>query len=220
MGPADESFKESHYAVLGVEETASLVDIRRAYRRLALRYHPDRAGTTGEPAFLRLSAAYRVLSNSIARAEYDTARRLGSPLGRGGELRIDIGPDGRPVARHRPHVSTLPRFTGPLDRLLRAGVLRLGSDGTVILELSHAEAVAGGTAAIELPLTVRCPTCGGISRPGGVWCRSCDFKGTIVRPVTVLLPVPRDVEPGVEHVISAHEIPEVARPLRFRFERS
>jgi hypothetical protein len=52
-----------------------------------------------------------------------------------------------------------------------------------------------------------------------VWCRGCDFKGTIVRPVTVLVPVPEDVGPGVEHVISAHEIPEVGRPLRFRFER-
>jgi molecular chaperone DnaJ len=223
MGFADNSLPspagDNHYAVLGVEETASLVDIRRAYRRLALRYHPDKAGAASKPAFIRISVAYRVLSNSIARAEYDTARLRHGRRAHGGELRIDIGPDGRPIARHRPAANTLPRLTGTLAGLVGSGALRVDRDGALVLRLDAAEAATGGTAAIELPLTVRCPTCGGISRPGGVWCRTCDFKGSVVQPVTVFVPIPEEIVPGVEYIIPEQQHPEVGRSLRFRFER-
>ena len=96
----------------------------------------------------------------------------------------------------------------------------MGSDGTLVLRLNAAEAATGGTAAIEVPLTVRCPTCGGISRPGGVWCRTCDFKGAVEQPVTIFVPVPEDVVSGVEYVIPAERLPEAGRSLRFRFERA
>ena len=224
MGVAENSSSssvdESHYSVLGVDETASLVDIRRAYRRLALRYHPDKAGPASKPAFIRISVAYRVLSNSIARAEYDTARLPDGRRAHGGALRIDIGPDGRPIARHRPAVSTLPRFTGSLGRLVGTGALRVARDGALVLRLDAAEAATGGTAAIDVPLTVRCTTCGGISRPGGVWCRTCDFKGAVEQPVTIFVPVPENVVSGVEYVIPAEQFPQGGRVLRFRFERA
>lgn len=58
------------YATLGVQRDASVVDIRRAYRKLAVRFHPDRP-SGDESVFRRLSSAYALLSDDDARRRYD-----------------------------------------------------------------------------------------------------------------------------------------------------
>lgn len=72
-----------YYAVLGVSPEATEDEIRKAYRRLALRWHPDRNPGRSEAAerFKEISEAYAVLTNRRRRAEYDTARRAGSGAG-------------------------------------------------------------------------------------------------------------------------------------------
>lgn len=70
-----------HYAVLGLEPEASQADIKRAYRRLARRYHPginpgDRAA---EAMFRRISEAYQTLTDPARREQYDTRQGGGSP---------------------------------------------------------------------------------------------------------------------------------------------
>lgn len=62
-----------YYAILGVAHSATLEEIKRAYRALALRYHPDRAGNTEEAArnFRRLLEAYQTLSDPEQRLQYD-----------------------------------------------------------------------------------------------------------------------------------------------------
>jgi curved DNA-binding protein CbpA len=69
-----------YYAILGVPPGASADDIRRAYRRLALRWHPDR--NPGEPTaterFTEISEAYAVLIDPARRREWDRARQVGS----------------------------------------------------------------------------------------------------------------------------------------------
>lgn len=59
-----------HYEVLGVPRNASDDEIKRAYRRLALQYHPDKNGGD-DTMFKRISEAYQILSDSTKRAEYD-----------------------------------------------------------------------------------------------------------------------------------------------------
>ena len=59
---------DDFYALLGVEDRADVVELRRAWKQLALRWHPDRAGDDATAAFQRLSAAYAVLSDPVARA--------------------------------------------------------------------------------------------------------------------------------------------------------
>lgn len=59
-----------HYEVLGVSRNASEDEIKRAYRRLALQYHPDKNGGD-DTMFKRISEAYQILSDSSKRAEYD-----------------------------------------------------------------------------------------------------------------------------------------------------
>ncbi len=244
--------QQTHYAVLGVDETASLVDIRRAYRLLALRFHPDRAGPDGQATFVRIARAYEVLSNMVARAEYDSAlqrasraalgagpggRRGGAAAGGRGATEVDIGPDGRPIVRQQRIPDALGRLSGSLEELVRRGIARIeeeprcaqeelqGADGgrraaarTVVFHLTPEEIETGGTAVVRMALAIRCPTCGGVSRPHGVWCRRCEYRGVVVEPMPVLVPIPAQVLAGSVHVVASPHLPEGGPPLRFRFE--
>src|SRR5215210_6734394 len=82
-----EWFEKDYYKALGVSETATESDIRRAYRKLAKQHHPD-AHPGSEERFKEISAAYDVLSDAEKRKEYDELRRLGpmaaGPFGPGG----------------------------------------------------------------------------------------------------------------------------------------
>lgn len=75
-----------YYEVLGVQEDASLEDIKKAYRRLAKEYHPDSRGgdKAAEEQFKKISAAYSILSNKQKRHQYDVIRRNNSFLGSDG----------------------------------------------------------------------------------------------------------------------------------------
>jgi len=79
------------YDVLGVAKTATADEIKKAYRKLALKYHPDRdPGKDGEDRFKEIGEAYSVLSDATKRAEYDQLRdavRSGYTNGAGGGFR-------------------------------------------------------------------------------------------------------------------------------------
>src|SRR3954468_10348193 len=98
---------EDYYSLLGVEVDVDGAQLRRVWRRLALKWHPDRAGPEGTATFQKISAAYAALSAPIARAEYDRGR---PPVHR---------PSPPPDANRRqaPGVM-LSRLTGSLQALL------------------------------------------------------------------------------------------------------
>src|SRR5271170_2418581 len=66
------SYKISHnyYKILGVSNTASKEDIKKAYKKLALKYHPDR-GNSSSTRFIAIKEAYEVLKDDIKKKEYD-----------------------------------------------------------------------------------------------------------------------------------------------------
>ncbi len=78
---------KDYYKILGVEKTATEDDIKKAYRKLAHQYHPDKAGGNAEK-FKEVSEAYQILSNKDKRTQYDRFGRVfdgagGSPFGGG-----------------------------------------------------------------------------------------------------------------------------------------
>jgi molecular chaperone DnaJ len=102
MGPQRDWADKDYYKVLGVNKDATKDEIKKAYRKLAQRHHPDQHPDDpgAEARFKEISEAHSILSNDERRREYDEFRRLvesgghrffGAPPGGGGGVRVDIG---------------------------------------------------------------------------------------------------------------------------------
>jgi molecular chaperone DnaJ len=195
------------YEVLGVSPAATTAELRRAYRKLALEHHPDRAGPNSAPRFAQIAEAYRMLSDPTARTAYDALRfeRTARFPQTADDLRDDrqgwhVGRSNWSAAFRRGIVDLLSRLSGPLDKLVAAGVAGIDPSGILELRLSAAEAASGGTAVVTMPLRVPCPTCGGIARRGGVWCRRCEYAGEITAQVAVRIQIPPAARHGAQTV--------------------
>lgn len=191
------------YEVLGVARSATAAEMRHAYRRLALAHHPDRAGPASGPRFAAIADAYRVLSDPLARATYDASladqsawrRRDAGPVHSGG-VAWNVSTNNWRASRPVHYPDLLERLSGRLTDLLATGAVRQLEDGVLELPLTPAEARGGGTAAIVMTVQVACATCGGIARPRGVWCRTCDYAGSVAEDITVPISIPRNAPHG------------------------
>jgi molecular chaperone DnaJ len=191
------------YETLGVSPAASMAELRRAYRLLALEHHPDRAGPASAHRFAQIAEAYRLLSDPTARTAYD-AHRFERAAGRAqtpDDLRDDGGGwsfayNNWSASWRRAIVDLLSRLSGPIEKLVAAGVAAIDANGTLELRLTVTEAESGGTAVVTMPLRIPCPTCGGIARPGGVWCRRCEYAGEVEAPVSVRIQIPPSARHG------------------------
>src|SRR5438046_6510310 len=104
-----EWFEKDYYQVLGVPKNASQADIKKAYRKLAQKFHPDanQGNKQAEDRFKEVSGAYDVLGDPDKRAQYDQVREMaqagGGPFGFGGP-----GPGGGPAGGRRVRVEGFP----------------------------------------------------------------------------------------------------------------
>jgi DnaJ-class molecular chaperone len=159
-----------HYALLGVARDAPPAAIKRAYRRLAKRLHPD-SGAGSSTEFLALQEAYETLSDAERRRRYDEVLQEAEAEW------LDPPPHvwGPPVVAPRPAV---PR--GSLS-----GEILLSAD----------EAAAGGWLPLDVPVEASCPGCLG---SGGLvfGCDRCGGEGVVARRLQVPLRIPSGIRDG------------------------
>jgi DnaJ-class molecular chaperone len=188
---------DDYYALLGIDVLAGDAELRRAWRRLALRWHPDRAGVGATATFQRIQAAYTVLSDPAARAAYD--RRRGVSVRR---ERVD------PPRQSAPGV-ILSRLSGPLNALLAQGAVEQAEDDAIELFLNAQEASEGGMVVISMRVAVRCPVC--VAGP----CDRCGTSRTVEELFSAWLAVPPGVSDGAVLTPSAL-LPGMITAVSFR----
>jgi molecular chaperone DnaJ len=164
--------EHDYYTVLGVDRNASDAEIKRAFRRLAQRWHPDVNTEPGaDERFKEINEAYQVLSDPQRRQTYDMFGRAG--LGGAGEAGFSgFGGFG----------DIFDAFFGGTTAGARRGRPQAGSDLRYDLRISFEEAVRGSDKEIEFGLLATCETCSGSgARPGTtpVTCPQCQGRGEV-----------------------------------------
>lgn len=168
-----------YYEVLGVARDASSDEIKRAYRKLAMKYHPDVADDpTSAERFKEIGEAYAVLSDSKKRQMYDLGGNPmgGGPGGMGGFGFPGGGAAGFDVGGLFDAMFGAQSSRGPRSRV------RKGQDALVRLNLTLSEAAFGVTKPIRVDTAVLCPTCGGRGAADGtepVTCTTCHGSGDV-----------------------------------------
>jgi molecular chaperone DnaJ len=178
-----------YYDVLGVSADAGAEEIKRAYRQLARRYHPDISGDDRGVAFLEVARAYDVLSDPSRRRSYDSALPLPVRGYRGEWVSVDPLTD--EVAIDFPSVATV------LDRM-RHAFFGGGPSVTLSAEivLTPREAFDGVTVPLDVPLRRTCPRCGGRGETWAEWCASCRGLGEVSTHHEMQVRVPPGVRSG------------------------
>lgn len=171
--------KRDYYKVLDLPRTANEADLKKAYRRLAMKFHPDRnpGDKEAEENFKEAKEAYEVLSDPQKRAIYDqhghdgiAAANQGGPGGPGGFGGADFGDIFGEVFGD---------IFGGGRRGGRSQVFR-GADLRYELELELPQAVFGYTTEVEIPRLMECETCSGSGAAKGhspVTCDQCQGSG-------------------------------------------
>lgn len=168
--------KRDYYEVLGVSRTASEDELKKAYRRCAMKYHPDRnpGDKAAEAAFKECKEAYEVLSDGGKRRMYDQHGHAAFEHGMGGG---NAGPGFGGVDMGDIFGDMFGDIFGGGARA-RA---RRGADVGYVLELDLEEAVAGVEKRIELPTLATCDDCTGSGSEDGKQhtCTTCHGRGQV-----------------------------------------
>jgi len=173
--------KRDFYEVLGVARSASDDEIKKAYRKLAMKYHPDRnpGDKTAEDKFKETKEAYEVLSDAQKRAAYDQHGHAGvDPNMRGG-----FGPGAEGFGGF---AEAFGDIFGDLFSGARAGgggrPHHRGADLSYAMEITLEEAANGKSAQIRIPGWENCTTCNGSgAKPGTqpITCPACHGAGMV-----------------------------------------
>jgi molecular chaperone DnaJ len=174
--------KRDYYEVLGVPRNATEQEIKSAYRKLALKYHPDRnpGDKTAEEKFKEAAEAYAVLADPEKRARYDQYGHAGVS----GTAGPGVGFDPTIFADFSDIFAGLGDIFGFGDLFgtrRRGGPMR-GADLRYDLDLSFEEAARGTETTIQIPREETCPTChgsGAAPGSGPETCPQCRGRGQV-----------------------------------------
>jgi DnaJ-class molecular chaperone len=206
---------QDYYELLGVSRTASEDDIKKAYRKLALKWHPDRhqaeSKAKAEEKFKQISEAYEVLSDQETRKRYDAlgenwkhGQEFSPPPGAGQGRRMSpeefqqmFGGGGGFSDFFASFFGDQfgQRFGGRGPTSARRGAQR-GADVRAELSLAISEAISGGRRQFELPAEITCPVCNGLGEVKNHICPRCGGVGAIRERKTVEVSIPQAVRDG------------------------
>jgi molecular chaperone DnaJ len=170
--------KRDYYEVLGVARDASEADLKKAYRRLAMKHHPDRnpGNPEAETHFKEAKEAYEALSDQDKRAAYDRFGHAGLQGGQGGG-----GFGGGPDAFSDIFGDVFGDIFGAGRRGGRSQVFR-GADLRYELDLTLEQAVAGDSVTLDILAQVECTRCTGKGAEPGtqpISCKTCNGVGQV-----------------------------------------
>ncbi len=186
--------EKDYYGVLGVMSNATQDQIKRAYRKLAKKWHPDAnlSDKTAGERFKTITEAYSILSDVQKRKQYDQLRKYGAFT--------SPGPRGQGAGRRPAGAGTGQRFeemdfgdlSGGLGDLFssifgggsakRKGEAERGESVETVVSIPFRVAALGGKVPIAVPVTEACGTCGGSGAAPGAsqtTCTECKGTGTI-----------------------------------------
>jgi molecular chaperone DnaJ len=176
--------KRDYYDVLGVERTADLDTIKRAYRKLAMQYHPDKnpGNLQAEEKFKEASEAYEVLSDAQKRAHYD---RFGHQDGLYGGQARDINDIFSQFSSIFEEMGFESFFqTGGGGRRRKTG--QRGSDLRIKLKMTYEEIATGAEKRIKIKRMTRCTSCNGTGaydQSSIATCDMCNGSGEVRQQV-------------------------------------
>ncbi len=186
---------EDYYKLLGIARGASEDEIKTAYRRLAHKYHPDKAGGD-DKMFKKINEAYQVLSNKDRRAQYDRFGKTfdgvagGGPHANGGQgfdwrnfgEGVEFGFDPRGFEDISNLGDVFDAFFEGMGVKRKRRAYERGADLEFAQEITLEEAFHGTTKTLRYKTYVPCTACSGIGhfpKEGFTDCTACDGRGEI-----------------------------------------
>ena len=180
---------KDYYKVLGVARNATKEEIKKAYRLLAHKFHPDKGGS--EARFKEVNEAYQILSDERKRAQFDQYGAVFEGGGGGGAgqagfewpggFRADFGDGGFGDAAGFDFSDIFEDFLGGGQRS-RRGTSERGRDLRIAVEIPFEESIMGTKKGIDLARIARCSRCTGSGAEPGTkmkTCPTCQGKGNI-----------------------------------------
>jgi DnaJ-class molecular chaperone len=205
---------KDYYKILGVARGATADDIKKAFRKMARKYHPDvnPGDKRAEEKFKEINEAYEVLSDPEKRRKYDTLgpnwQEQFGPNFSGGRRTYNYSGNGAQGAPFDFDPSS-PGFsdffealfgrstTGNPNRSARSDIRRRTGDNIEQpVEVSFQEAYVGGARTFNIQSTEVCPTCRGTGEVAGRVCSTCAGQGVVPRNKRIQVKIPAGVDNG------------------------
>ncbi len=185
--------KRDYYEILGVDKSASTDEIKKAYRKLALKYHPDKnpGDKNAEEKFMEAAEAYDVLSDADKRSKYDQFGHNMGPTGFGGGSSGFGGFSSGGFTMEDIFAQFGDIFgggqwggaTGGGRSRARRKPQRRGSDLRIKVKMTLAEIATGVSKTLKIPTLVKCDKCNGTGAKDGTAftvCQHCHGSGTVI----------------------------------------
>jgi len=164
------------YSVLGLEKGASKEEVKKAYRKLAMKYHPDRTkgDAEAEKKFKEVNAAYQVLGDDAKKQQYDTYGSTGAgwnPFGGAGGFDMDVD------------ISDIfsQFFGGGMWGQSRRSSAQRGEDLEQFLDIDFETAILGGKEKVTLNKQESCGSCDGEGWEDKQTCDTCRGQGRVTQ---------------------------------------